>query len=161
MKWVDGASGLLNRLAAGILFAMMLLTLADVVLRKLFQQGILGTLELTEFTMAAVVFFALAETERLDRNVRVDLVMQRASRRVQLFAALITRLSSGVMCLWITASTLVYAHNIRVAGEMSSDLWIPRYPFIYCAAAGLLALAVVLFAKSLSDCREIRSSWNL
>jgi TRAP-type C4-dicarboxylate transport system permease small subunit len=160
MKWVDGASGLLNRLAAGILFAMMLLTLADVVLRKLFQQGILGTLELSEFMMAGLVFFALAETERLDRNVHVDLLMKHASRRLQLLAALITRVLSGIMCLWVTAATFVYANNIRIAGEVSSDLWIPRYPFIYFVAAGLLVLAVVLFAKSLSDCREIRSSWN-
>jgi TRAP-type C4-dicarboxylate transport system permease small subunit len=161
MKWVDGASGLLSRMAAGILFAMMLLTLADVVLRKLFQQGILGALELTEFMMAGVVFFALAETERLDRNVHVDLVIKCASRRVQLFAALITRAFSGILCLWMTASTFVYADNIRIAGEVSSDLWIPRSPFIYLVAAGLLVLAIALFARSLTAYREIRSSWNL
>ena len=161
MTWVDGASALLNRLAAGILFAMMLLTLADVVLRKLFQQGILGTLELTEFTMAAVVFFALAETERLDRNVRVDLVMERFSPRTQLIAAVLTGMVSCPLCLLIAAAMFVHAHAMRTAGEVSMDLWIPKYPFVYLMAAGCALLALILLMKVLAAFREVGSKWNL
>jgi len=44
MKWVDTITNLMNRFAYGILFAMMMLTVTDVVLRKLFSKGILGRL---------------------------------------------------------------------------------------------------------------------
>jgi TRAP-type C4-dicarboxylate transport system permease small subunit len=161
MKWIDTAADLLNRMAAGILFAMMLLAMTDVVLRKVFSQGVLGALELTEFMMAGVVFFALARTERLDRNVQVDLVMQRFSRRTQLFTAMLTGTFSCLLCLSIAAAMFVYAHAMRTSGEVSMDLWIPKYPFIYVVAAGCALLALILLMKVLAAFREIRSSWNL
>jgi len=160
MKWIDAAAGLLNRLSAGILFAMMLLTMADVVLRKVLSRGILGTLELTEFMMAGVVFLALAQTERLDRNVQMDLIMQRFRPRARMLAALVTRTICILFCVVMTMSTLVYADAIRTSGEVSLDLWIPKYPFIYAVAAGWALLALVLLMRGLAALREIRTSWN-
>jgi TRAP-type C4-dicarboxylate transport system permease small subunit len=160
MKWIDSAAGLLNRLSAGILFAMMLLTMADVILRKVLSRGILGTLELTEFMMAGVVFLALAQTERLDRNVQMDLVMQRFRPRARMLTAMVTRTICILFCIIMTASALVYADAIRTSGEVSLDLWIPKYPFIYAVAAGWALLALVLLKKCLAALREIRTSWN-
>ena len=160
MKGIDAAAGLLNRLSAGILFAMMLLTMADVVLRKVLSRGILGTLELTEFMMAGVVFLALAQTERLDRNVQMDLIMQRFRPQARMLAALVTRTICILFCCVMTASALVYADAIRGSGEVSLDLWIPKYPFIYAVAAGWALLALVLLMRGLAALREIRTSWN-
>jgi TRAP-type C4-dicarboxylate transport system permease small subunit len=160
MKWIDAAAGLLNRLSAGILFAMMLLTMADVILRKVLSRGILGTLELTEFMMAGVVFLALAQTERLDRNVHMDLIMQRFRPRARMLTAMVTRAICISFCVVMTASALVYADAIRSSGEVSLDLWIPKYPFLYAVAAGWALLALVLFMKCLTALREIRTSWN-
>ena len=160
MKGIDAAAGLLNRLSAGILFAMMLLTMADVVLRKVLSRGILGTLELTEFMMAGVVFLALAQTERLDRNVQMDLVMQRFRPRARMLTAMVTRAICILFCIVMTTSALVYADAIRTSGEVSLDLWIPKYPFIYAVAAGWALLALVLLMKCLAALREIRTSWN-
>jgi TRAP-type C4-dicarboxylate transport system permease small subunit len=161
MKWLDAAAGFLNRLSAGSLFAMMLLTLADVVLRKVFSRGILGTLELTEFMMAGVVFLALAQTERLDRNVHMDLIMQRSGPRTRLLAAMIIRAVCFVFCAVITASALAYANAIRTSGEVSLDLWIPKYPFIYAVAAGWACLALIFLKKCVEAFREVMTSWRL
>ena len=161
MKWIDAAADLLNRMAAGILFAMMLLAMTDVVLRKVFSQGVLGALELTEFMMAGVVFFALARTERLDRNVRVDLVMERFSPRTQLLAAMLTGTVSCLLCILIAAAMFVHAHAMKASGEVSMDLWIPKYPFVYLMAAGCALLALILLMKVLTAFREVGSKWNL
>jgi TRAP-type C4-dicarboxylate transport system permease small subunit len=160
MKWIDAAADLLNRMAAGILFAMMLLTITDVVLRKVFSRGVLGALELTEFMMAGVVFFALARTERLDRNVRVDLVMQRMGRRTQLLASMFTGAVSCLLSISIAAAMFVHAHAMQASAEVSMDLWIPKYPFVYVMAAGCTLLALILLVKVLAAFREIRATWN-
>lgn len=160
MKWIDAAAGFLNRLSAWTLFALMLLTLADVVLRKVFSRGILGTFELTEFMMAAVVFLALAQTERLDRNVHMDLITQRLRPGARLVAAMITRAICFLFCAVITASALAYASAIRTSGEVSLDLWLPKHPLIYAVAAGWACLALVFLKKCLAAFREGRTSWN-
>jgi TRAP-type C4-dicarboxylate transport system permease small subunit len=160
MKWIDIAADFLNRLGAWALFAMMLLTLADVVLRKVFSRGILGALELTEFMMAGVIFFALAQTERLDRNVHMDLVMRRFGPRARTLASMVTRAICFLFCAVITASALVYANAIRTSGEVSLDLWIPKYPFVYAVAAGWACLALVFLKKCRAAFREVMTSWT-
>jgi TRAP-type C4-dicarboxylate transport system permease small subunit len=160
MKWVDTITNLMNRFAYGILFAMMMLTVTDVVLRKLFSKGILGTLEMTEFMMVGLVLFALGRVERLDRNISVDLVMKHMSRRVRLMVEQITRLICFIFFSLVTASVLVYARAMKASHEATVDLWIPRYPFVYAAAAGCAVLALVLLMKCLTDIMEFKKSWN-
>ena len=160
MKWVDTITNLMNRFAYGILFAMMMLTVTDVVLRKLFSKGILGALELTEFMMVGLVLFALGRVERLDRNISVDLVMKHMSRRVRLMVEMITRLICFIFFSLVTASVLVYARAMKASHEATMDLWIPRYPFVYVAAAGCAILALVLLMKCLTDIMEFKKSWN-
>ena len=160
MTWVDTITNLMNRCAYGILFAMMMLTVTDVVLRKVFSKGILGALELTEFMMVGLVFFALARVEVLDRNISVDLVVKHMSRRTRLIVGMITRLICfGLFCL-VTISVLVYAQVMKVSNEVTVDLLIPRYPFVYAAAAGCAALALVLLMKCVTDIMEIKKTWN-
>jgi TRAP-type C4-dicarboxylate transport system permease small subunit len=160
MKWVDTITNLMNRCAYGILFAMMLLAVADVVLRKLFSKGILGTLEMTEFMMVGLVLFTLGRVERLDRNISVDLVMKHMSRRVRLMVEMITRLICFIFFSLVTASVLVYARAMKASHEATVDLWIPRYPFVYAAAVGCAVLALVLLMKCLTDIMEFKKSWN-
>jgi TRAP-type C4-dicarboxylate transport system permease small subunit len=160
MKWVDAITNLMNRCAYGILFAMMMLTVTDVVLRKLFSKGILGTLEMTEFMMVGLVLFALGRVERLDRNISVDLVMKHMSRRVRLMVEMITRLICFIFFSLVTASVLVYARAMKASHEATVDLWIPRYPFVYAAAVGCAVLALVLLMKCLTDIMEFKKSWN-
>jgi len=160
MKWVDGITKLMNRSASGVLFAMMMLTVADVVLRKLFSKGILGTLEISEFMMVGLVFFALARVEVLGRNISVDLVLKNMNRRVRLMVDMITRMICFILSILVTASLLVYAWAMKASHEATMDLWVPRYPFIYMAAAGCAVLALVLLMKCLKDIMELKNTWN-
>lgn len=160
MKWVDGITKLMNRSASGVLFAMMMLTVADVVLRKLFSKGILGTLEISEFMMVGLVFFALARVEVLGRNISVDLVLKNMNRRVRLMVDMITRLICFILSILVTASLLVYAWAMKASHEATMDLWVPRYPFIYMAAAGCAVLALVLLMRCLKDIMELKNTWN-
>jgi TRAP-type C4-dicarboxylate transport system permease small subunit len=126
---------------------MMILTILDVVLRKLASKSILGTVELTEFMLVILVFFALAQTELLDGHVRVDLVMSRFSDRVQGFMDMITQFVCFALSLLISWSSLVYSEEMRLSEEVTQDLLIPVYPFIYFVALGCLVLSFTLLIK--------------
>jgi len=147
-SWVHPISKIVNRIASGVLFCMMLLTIADVFLRKVFSQSILGTVEVTEFMMVILLFFALAQTEVLNGHVRVDLIMSRFGERTQTLVDAITQLVCFLLFGLFTWSTLVYAAKMRASGEVSQDLWLPVYPFIYVVALGCALLALSLLIKS-------------
>jgi TRAP-type C4-dicarboxylate transport system permease small subunit len=145
--WVKPLSKFMSRISWAVLFLMMLLTITDVVLRKTLSQSILGTVEITEFMLVIVIFFALANTEILNGHVKVDLVMSRFSGRVQSFVDMITQFVCFILSVMITWSTLIYSKEMRASAEVTQDLWIPIYPFIYVVALGSAVLALTLLIK--------------
>lgn len=156
MITVQNLAGGLNRIAGMILFLMMLLTLADVLLRKLWSQGILGGLELSEFMMAALVFCSLAQAEIEDRHVSVDLIAGRIPARAgKLWTALLQGLSALLMGA-IAVSSFLYALTIQTASEISPDLGLPRYPLILVAALGCALLCLVMLLRCLIAFSEMR-----
>jgi len=145
-SWVHPVSRVANHVASVTLFLMMFLTIADVFLRKVFSRSILGTVELTEFMMVVLVFFALAHTEVLNGHVKVDLVMSRFGKRVQALADMSTQFVCFLLFGLVTWSALVHSARMRASGEVSQDLWLPIYPFVYVVAvgSGLLSLALLI-----------------
>jgi TRAP-type C4-dicarboxylate transport system permease small subunit len=139
----------LDRIASIILFFMMLLTVADVFLRKVFSRPIMGSVEVTEFMMVGLVFFSLAQTEVLNRHVKVDLVMNRLGERTQGLIDMITQFVCFLLFGAITWSTLIYSAKMRASGEVSQDLWIPIYPFVYVVVMGCALLSIILLVKFL------------
>ena len=148
-SWVHPISKVINHIASVTLFFMMLLTIADVFLRKTFSQSILGNVEVTEFMMVILVFFALAQTEVLNGHVKVDLVMSRFGEHTQALVDTITQLVCFLLFGLFTWSALVYSGKMRASAEVSQDLWLPIYPFVYVVVAGCALLSLTLLIKFL------------
>ena len=118
-SWIKPVSRLMSHVASVILFLMMVLTILDVILRKLWSKSILGTVEVTEFMLVFVIFFTLALTQLLNGHVKVDLVMSRFSGRVQGIADMITQFICFVITVLITWSTIIYSEKMRLSEEVS------------------------------------------
>lgn len=157
--WLYKIAHALNSIGVVIIFLLMLLTVADVVLRKIFNKGILGTLEISEFMMAAVVFFSLAEGELKDRNVNVDLLVNRLSLKNRAIIDAIVKIIGFVLYCFITFSVFSYAFLMKSSGEVSLDLWLPKYPFIYIAAVALIIFSVVLLVRMIVALQEMWRLW--
>lgn len=155
-SWVSPISKGMNVIASVFLFCMMLLTITDVFLRKTFSKSILGTVEVTEFMMVIVVFFGLAHAEVLGRHVKVDLVMSRLNERTQGIVDIITQFTCFVLFGIITAATLVYSIKMGASKEVSQDLWIPIYPFIYVVAVGCAVLSLALLVNVFVAYKKMR-----
>jgi TRAP-type mannitol/chloroaromatic compound transport system permease small subunit len=141
----------LTRLAAAVLFLMMVLTVCDVFMRKTFSKPILGTVELSEFMLVIVVFFALAYTELADGHVKVDFLMMHFGKRARAFVDAAVQFAGFILFGVITWATVDYAGKMRAIGEVSQDLWLPKYPFIYLVALGCALFSLALFTKSLAS----------
>jgi len=149
--WIYPVARLTDHIASAVLFLLMALTIADVFLRKVFSRSILGTVEVSEFMLLIIIFFSLARTEALNGHVKVDLVMSRLGPRIQGIVDMVTQGVCCVLSVLITWSSLVYSEKMREAGEVSQDLWLPIYPFIYVVALGCALLSLTLMVKFLQS----------
>jgi TRAP-type mannitol/chloroaromatic compound transport system permease small subunit len=99
--------------------------------------------------MVVLVFFALAHTEVSNGHVRVDLIMSRFGERAQTLVDMITQFVCFLLFGLVTWSALVYSARMKASGEVSQDLWLPIYPFVYIVAVGCALLTLTLLIKFL------------
>lgn len=150
---------MLNGVAAWVIFLMMLLTVGNVLLRKLAGISITGTAEVSEFMMIILVFFALAQAEVMNRNVSFSLLTDRLKPGARRHIATFTYFANALLYALITAAAIYYASSLKDAGEVSMDLQIPKYPFVYIIAAGAAVLSFVFLKKSLVSIKDKKTLW--
>lgn len=141
---------LLDRLTWVVLFGMMTMTMADVLLRKLTNVTIIGAGEITEMMMAVIVFCSLAQCQAEDGHIKIDLIMKKAGPRTQSVVDTVTQFFCfGLFCLMTWGS---FRHAMEIMGweEVSIDLAIPIYPFVFVAVVGNATLTLVLLYKALT-----------
>jgi len=130
---------------------MMLLTVADVVLRAVSNRPIRGTLEIVELLLACTFFLALPASFLRDEHIVVDIVDGWAPRWVPWMRRVAGMLAVVVMAAmawqgWIGARDAVAFHDV------TSDLALPRLWYWIPVLAGMIgagvAAAAMLFARS-------------
>ena len=144
---------LCGTLAGLALLAIMFLTFFDVGGRKLLDNSITGSLELTELLMVVVIFGALPLVSEKGEHVvfdSLDPILPQWLRRVQ--RALVNLLCGGLLLGlgWLMIKT---GNDFMETGETTAQLKILKAPFIYgmatlCAFTGLVHLSLMFTEDS-------------
>lgn len=144
MKFIKGIVKGANALVMLAIMVIMLLTVADVLLRWIIKQPILGVSEYSQILMV-VILLSTAATGLTDSHIKVDVVMNHCPKIVQQICELLTltfslfigvMLSSGIIKEVIRA----FSTDIRY-----TTLGIVKYPFyaIYALAMVVLCLGLI------------------
>ena len=142
-RLLDGLCGLLAGLA---LFAIMALTLVDVLGRKLLSQSVPGSLELTEILMVVVIFAAMPLVSLHGEHVvfdSLDAHLPRGLRRIQQAAVDLLVFGALLGLAW-----LMWDKALAMAsyGDTTAQLKLPLGPFVKLMSAlcGVTALIHLL-----------------
>ena len=125
-----GVSRFLNGIAGISLTFLMLLTIADVILRG-FKRPVVGTYELVAFAGAVVVGFSLPLTSWTRQHIYVDFFILKFPGRVKDVFNIITRCLVIVLFFLIGWNLFRYAADLQRSGEVSLTLQMPFYPVAY------------------------------
>jgi TRAP-type C4-dicarboxylate transport system permease small subunit len=149
------ASNVANYISAAFLFLLMLLTCGDVTLRYLFNKPITGSLELTEFMMAIIVSLALAYCALKKGHVRVDLIVSKLPKRVQLIMESIANIAFLAFVALMTWRIIYRAWQMVEVNQITAILRIPVFPFVLVVAAGTTVLCIVLLKNIIGNLDEV------
>lgn len=139
----------LEGVAGATLFAMMLLTTADVTGRYFFNSPILGAVELTQLMLAAVVFLSLPVVCWREEHVSVDLLDAIfPARWIWLRQVIVNLIVTAA--LWVMAGR-VWALGVRAFewGDVTEFLRIPTGYLIYLIAVMLAVSALLTLGRAL------------
>ena len=147
-------TALVSIVAAASLFAMMLLTFADVVGRKFFGNSIVGAVELTELCMLVMIFMALPLASLAGEHIVFDLLDRYLPARVlHLQMALAHAVAATIFG---GAAWLVWVRSARTysMGDVTARLEIGLGPFHRLVAVMLLITALVHLALIVREWRH-------
>ena len=147
-----------SRIAAILLFLMILLIGADVIGRYVFNRSIKGTLDVVELSLLFIVFLTIANVEVRKAHIKVDLVTSRLPKGLLTIASCVTSLSSLVIVALITWQMGVRGWSQILRPTLyTPNLELPISPFLLVAALGCLLLLLV---QAVDSVVYISQSWR-
>jgi TRAP-type C4-dicarboxylate transport system permease small subunit len=141
---ISWLSRVLSYVGMVILIVMMLLTVADVFMRYIWNHPILGVFELTEYMMIPIVFFGWAWCAKKGGNVQVDLVVTRLGPSAQRVLNIVTYFFGMLIIFVIAWQNLLESKEVWSAHKASDMLAVPAYPFYIVLTIGCFLLCLVL-----------------
>ena len=148
-KGMSQINSALRYVCMTLLFFMMVLGTCDVLGRYLFNKPILGTLEIFEILLPAIVLLGLGYTQGSNAHVRVELFISHLSSRKQTVLNFVTNgcaLFISVLILW--RGWLLTTAYWRM-GRMIPTIDVPMFLPQLLVPLGALLLIFVLIVQML------------
>ncbi len=136
MDWVGGV----------ILVSMMLLTVADVIMRYL-GRPVLGTYELISLGGAIVVGCAMPHTSWQKTHVTVDVLLDNIERTRKNVLQVTTRIMGFLLFMVVGINLMDMGTTLTQTRESTLTLVLPLYPFAYLLGVCCLAECLVLLSQ--------------
>lgn len=143
---IGGGALWLARAAGVAMFGLLAITLGAVVMRYVFNAPILGAQDLSEVSLALVIFLGLAHCGWRGGHVAVDLIAMLVPERYLRWTDFTVRLVGAALFAVMAWITWGQARDAREYGEATNLIEIPHFPFMTVAVACFALYAVVLAA---------------
>lgn len=132
MAKLERLTGAMSRLAGWCVFAIIAVTIYDVLANNLLRRPFRGTFELVEILLVTVVFLGFPELFRQQLHIVVDVidhfVSKETRRRLILLGSLVTLaflILLGYAMINPALDTLRYPENRQDTGLRTSFFWLP------------------------------------
>ena len=137
-----------SMLAAATLFALMVMTFCDVIMRSVFNAPIEAATELTRLAMAIIVFSSLPVVSWRGEHIAVDLFDGFFSKVLARIRDGLIDLVCGGALLWPAIRVWQLAMRTRESGDVTEYLNIPQYYIAVFVAISALLSAVILIMRA-------------
>lgn len=136
--------------AGTILLAVMVLVVANVLLRYLFNSPIAGTLELTEGALPLIIFLSLAMTQYEGGHIKVVLLTRKFPSNLRRAAVVFAMLTGAVFFAWASYAGWIFAAKSFAIGEIErGSIRYPLWPVKGVIALGMALLTLQFLIDAL------------
>jgi C4-dicarboxylate transporter DctQ subunit len=143
-------------LTAALLAAMTLLTFGQVVLRYVFNTGLVWLLEATVYLFIWLVLIGISGGIRTDSHIAVDLVTRRFSPAGQKLVALLAVSLSLLYAILMLAGSWMLVERLYAFGSLAHDIPLPRWLLLSSLPLGFALLGLRLSQAALGIWRGTR-----
>jgi len=150
-----GLRDVVNRLEEGILATLLafmtVLTFIQVVLRYLFNSGIVWSLEATTYSFGALVLIGMSYGVRTHTHIAVDLFTRKLPKTVQRYVNAIAIIACLVYAILMLYGASVFVERLYALGNLARDVPAPKWLLTATMPLGFTLLAY----------RFLEAGWHL
>jgi TRAP-type C4-dicarboxylate transport system permease small subunit len=157
-QFVKRWSQLFSWVGAGAIFAMLGITVTDIICSKLLNRPILGSVDLIGLLGLIVSAFALAQTEIHKQHVRIDFIVLGFKQKIQAIIGIVSTVFALVIIGMLIWQSIDYGLNLQASTLGSPTLRIPFFPFSYLIALGCIPLFLILFFELIEHIGKVRKN---
>lgn len=143
-RWIDRLNEFVGRWVAWLVLAAVLISTGNAIVRKAFNNSSNAFLEIQWYLFAAVFLLAAGYTLLRQEHVKIDVILGRFSKRVQIgveIFGILFFLLPFVVVVFIMVMPLVI--NAYISGEVSSNAGgLIRWPVYAMLPLGLVLLGI-------------------
>lgn len=139
-------------IAALSTFATMVLVVANIGGRYIFNKPLTGSLEFTESLLVVIIFLSLALTQYDGGHIRVTLLTRRLPKGVAHAADIFCMIAGAVFFGWCAYAAWHFAYQSYSVGEYEwGTVSFPLYPIKFVVFAGILMLAIQFALDAIAE----------
>jgi tripartite ATP-independent transporter DctM subunit len=162
VRAIDRISAFAGFIASVALAVMTIVVCYEVISRYIFNAPTTWVTEVSTYLFVAVVFLGLAEAQRANAHIQVEILVDRLGREQRMFIELVG-LWLGVLFATIAAwhcarfTFLEYLHDARDWGLLGTPQWLPQVPLTI--GYGLFVAALLRDIFKLRPPRGVLAQW--
>ena len=154
-KVVSPISQVLGYISMAVIVLVVLLVVADVLLRRFADSPIQGSHDITALAFSIIVFLPLAWLAMNDGHVEMDFIVKKFPKIAQSILEVIMIFITTTIIGLMSWQVVVQGTKLQAANQETAILGIPMYPFLYLAAVGGFILAMAFFIRFLYSLSNI------
>ena len=136
--------------AATALFALMVMTFFDVILRSVFNDPIESATEMTRIFMAIVVFSALPVISWRGDHIIVDLLDPLFGRMMARLRDIVIDIACGVLLIWPALRVWELAERSAMFGDRTEYMQMPTHYIEYFIAIFTMLTALTFIVRGIA-----------
>ena len=145
--WISWVERLLVLLGGAAIFALMLLSVSDALLRTFFNAPIFGANDYAQVLLSFVVAASLPACVIAGRLIAIDTLILMMPERAQAWLDWITSLAGVTVLIYLAWRAFKNGQEAALFGETTLLLQIPFGPSYYALSAGCLFSALLMILQ--------------
>lgn len=150
LRALDRVEGFLT---ATLLAAMTVLTFLQVVLRYVFNSGLVWALEATVYLFGWLVLIGMAHGVRTGTHIAVDVVTKHLTPSAQKAVALVGAALIFVYIALMFTGSFTLVRRLYTFGNLARDIPLPRWVLLSCLPLGFALLGLRLLQAAIAIAR--------
>jgi TRAP-type C4-dicarboxylate transport system permease small subunit len=153
--FLNKVSSLLNIFAAAIIGALTLLVVMGALMRYIIGKPFHFVDELSTLFFMALTVFSLTYVLKIERHVRIPIVLNRIPHRIRPYVELAAYLITLIFLAFLIKETWIFCYSTYNLKGLSPDASLPLFPWMALIPLNLIVFEMFVLVFSIEKMRKL------